>query len=168
MPARLLGRPIVTDADLTAAAEAFAEALRPFAPTRVVYIETGGARLGTHLAAVLAIPCEGLPIRYPRSHRSPFAKALLFPLKEVMYRLQRPKAQGALKLLATADDRIVLVDDSASSGRTLRLALSALEERGIPRDRTRTAVYRRGSRAAAVTDLFRTKHPVHFSRRSFG
>ena len=166
MTARLFGRLIVTDADLRTAAATFAESLRYFSPTRVIYIETGGTRLGKHLAAALAVPCEGLDIRYPHSRRrSPIARSLLFPIKELLYRVQTPTVGDRQKRTGLTDDRIVLVDDSASSGRTLRLALSLLEKQGIPRRRIRTLVYRRGRSAAKETDLFHTDRPVHFFRR---
>jgi adenine/guanine phosphoribosyltransferase-like PRPP-binding protein len=128
--------------------------LRSFGPTRVVYIETGGAALGKAIAHILGIPSIGIDIRYPYSRiSSSLIRFVLFPIKELLYRLSSPSIGISSGLCINSSERIALVDDTASSGKTLRLALDRLSSLGISRDRIRIAVLRAGFGAEAVVDF---------------
>ncbi|MDD5306263.1 MAG: hypothetical protein PHU25_02970 [Deltaproteobacteria bacterium] len=95
------------------------------------------------------------------SRRGSLARALMWPVKETAYRLTRPSFEGRAPDLAP-DVRVALIDDSASSGRTLRIALEVLSGLGIPRDRVYVAVLRCGPRARALVDAFVLERPVIF------
>lgn len=155
------GRTVINDADIRAAASRLAEKLRPFSPTCVLYIRCGGALLGRTVADVLNVEARGIDIRYPASRvRSPLARRMLFPFKEILYKLTRPSIRLAEDLKISPQDRIALIDDTASSGKTLCAALAYLTAAGIPRRAVRVAVFRRGPRAARFVDYFETPKKV--------
>ena len=158
-------RPVIGEAAVYRAARHLADTLTPFAPTTVLYIASGGEMLGREIAARLGISVDALDIRYPASRvRDNWARRLVFPFKEVLYRLSRPTIRSKSALRLTQDARIVLVDDSAATGRTLRVALAALQASGIPRERVRTAVFRKGSGASDLVDCFETTERVRFEK----
>jgi hypoxanthine phosphoribosyltransferase len=138
-----------------------------FGPTAVIYVHRGGAVAGRALARALGIPCHRLDVRYPatrllRRLPQPLA-ALAFPLKELSYRLTAPRVAAHVDgELPDPRSRVVLVDDSASTGRTIRAALAALEQRGFDRSRMRVAVIRCGTRARDVVNWFALDDPVRF------
>ena len=132
-----------------------ADALSPFVPDMVIYIEKGGRPLGDALATHFGVRAIGIDIAYPLSRLShPLLTLLVFPFKEVVYRLTRPRVidmnhiEGPLQLCR----RLLLVDDTASSGKTLRLALGALELLNY-KDEIRVVVGRAGANARALTDV---------------
>jgi hypoxanthine phosphoribosyltransferase len=140
--------------DIKLAAAHLAAKLRPFAPTRVVYIETGGAPLGKAIAANLGILATGIDIRYPYSRiSSSLIRCALFPAKELIYRLTSPSICQSDDFHIDSSARIALVDDTASSGKTLRLALDYLESLEISPERIRTVVIRAGGKAAPIVDI---------------
>jgi hypoxanthine phosphoribosyltransferase len=133
-----------------------AERARAFEPEAVISILTGGAEVGQAIADALGVPAYGLDLSYRWSRllaRAPTPLRLgLWPLKELAYRTGRPHLEDgpgdALPRLGHA----VLVDDSASSGRTLRAAIEVLERRGLPRGSLFVAVVRCGKRAMHLVD----------------
>lgn len=159
-------RSLVGESEIYRAAEGLAEKLRDFAPARVVFIKTGGERMGKSIATALGIPVQGLDIRYPASRVSKPLRRGLFPIKELLYKLSRPSVRSSFDLSLNNAERIVLVDDSASSGKTLRLALQYLQNLGLDRSQIRTVVYRRGPGAADVVDCFETVDRVFFRKSS--
>jgi hypoxanthine phosphoribosyltransferase len=138
-----------------------------FAPTAVVFPGHGGAVAGRSLASALGVPAVMLDVRYPLTRvlasLPPVPRALLWPFKEIAYRLTGPALRDPPPGLAPGS-RVALVDDSASSGRTLRLALEILSDLGISRDRVCVAVLRCGPRARALVDVHALEHPVIFRR----
>ena len=158
-------RPVIGEEAVYRAARHLADALTPFDPTTVLYIASGGEMLGRAIAAHLGVSVNGLDICYPASRvNGNWARHLVFPLKEVLYRLSGPTIRSKSTLRLTRDARVVLVDDSAATGRTLRVALEALQVSGIPRERVRTAVFRKGSGASDLVDCFETTERVRFAR----
>ena len=142
-------------------------AIRRFDPTAVVYVHRGGTVIGRALSTALGLPCHRLDIHYPltlplRRVPAPLA-TLALPLKELCYRLTEPRAlDPGSKRLPGSTDRVVLVDDSASSGRTIRTALAILEDHGIPRSRIEVAVIRCGPRARRIVDHHVLDRPARF------
>ncbi|HUT76868.1 MAG TPA: hypothetical protein VM285_04235 [Polyangia bacterium] len=139
---------------LTLAAE-----LAGFGASGVVCLGRGGEAPARVIAAELGLPLIALDVRYPHSRlleRVPLcARPPLFLFKEILYRLGRPvPAPDAGRSLPAPGlaDRLLLVDDSASSGRTLEVALGVLADHGWPRDRIRVAVLRCGARARSLVD----------------
>ncbi len=161
-----LKRPVVGEAETLQAARRLADTLAPFSPTKVLYIASGGEALGRAIAAQLLVPVDALDICYPASRvtAKPVRRAI-FPFKELLYRFTRPVVNLKIKLHAASNERVVLVDDSAATGRTLRVALSTLKAAGIPRERVRTAVYRKGSGVAELVDCYETTSRVRFVHR---
>jgi hypoxanthine phosphoribosyltransferase len=140
-------------------ARGLARELGGFGAVGVVCLSRGGEVPGRVIAEVLGLPLFPLDVRYPISRlleRVPaWQRPLLFLFKEACYRLGHPaSAPDAGSSLPTPGpaDRLLLVDDSASSGRTLREALLVLAGRGWPRDRIRVTVLRCGSRARSLVD----------------
>lgn len=147
-----------------------AAAVRAERPEVVVYIERGGEPVGRGIAATLGIPAQGLAVRYPASpvlERLPATlRTALWPLKELLYRAAPPQtAATAVPPSLPARARMLLVDDTASSGRTLDLALRVLADAGHPRERVVTAVIRCGSRARPVVDFHLLEERVRISPR---
>jgi hypoxanthine phosphoribosyltransferase len=143
-----------------AAAAPLAERLRRFDPRAVIFIREGGSALGLSLAALLEVPAIGLDLCYPWRRRLDALplplRVALWPLKEFAYRATFPRpARNGLDAPPLVE-RAVLVDDTASSGRTLRAAFELLEARGIPRTSLRVAVIRCGERAKAEVDAWFT------------
>jgi hypoxanthine phosphoribosyltransferase len=133
--------------------------LSGFGATAVVYLRRGGEAPARAIAAELGLPLFPLDVRYPHSRsleRIPiWARPPLFLFKEILYRLGHPvPAPDAGRSLPAPDpaDRLLLVDDSASSGRTIAAALRILAERGWTRERIRVAVLRCGARARPWVD----------------
>ena len=147
-----------------AAGAALAARVAAFRPDGVIFIRDGGEIAGRAVADALSIPAFGLDLSYPwrrRLDRLPLAlRAALSPCKELAYRAARPRlAPGALDGLPRLD-RAVLIDDTASTGRTLRAALGALEPRGLPRSALRVAVLRCGPGARSEVDVWLTDERV--------
>ena len=143
--------------------------LMPFAPELVVYIEQGGKTVGLAIARELGVPALGLDISYPLSrkmNRAPqLIQGLLWPAKELVYRLSSPRLNSTFTGMEKGK-RVALVDDSASSGRSLKAALSTLEHAGIDRSQIQVAVIRSGSRAHQFVDYFELSQPVLFVDRT--
>jgi hypoxanthine phosphoribosyltransferase len=164
----VLGIPRKLDrATIEELARELARRLAPFEPAAVIYLERGGALPGRAIARRLRIPWYPLEIHYPatgvlRSLPRPLG-ALAVPFKELCYRLTAPRpARRAAITLPPPDTRVVLVDDSASSGRTLRVALALLAARGFDRERVRVVVLRCGRRARGLVDCYAVAEPVRF------
>jgi hypoxanthine phosphoribosyltransferase len=122
-------------------------------------LQRGGQIPGQALADELGLPASGLDIRYPLSRlldRSPsWARPALFAFKELAYRATPPSADPTTAdPLPPSGTRVILFDDSASSGRTIRLALEVLEQGGIPREDIVVAVLRCGPRARGLVDHY--------------
>ncbi len=142
--------------------------LADFDPQAVVYIHSQGHFSGEVLARSYGADLFKLDLRYPFSRvlasiPRPFLIPL-WPLKELMYKVSAPSLKGAAQL-PSPGVRITLVDDSASSGRTIRMALSILEDNGHKRKDIRVAVLRCGGRAQELVDHYVTGNPVIFSLR---
>ena len=133
---------------------------RAFSPDLVLCVLEGGAEVGREVGGALGVPVFGLDLRYRWSRllsRVPAPLRLgLWPLKEIAYRISGPRlGEGAVDALPRGG-RAVLVDDSASSGRTLRAALEALEPLGLPRASLFVAVIRCGAGAKPLVDAYVT------------
>ncbi len=135
-------------------AEYLVKSLQSFSPQKVIYIETGGKNLGQELAKLLGIELQSLDVRYPFSRiKSPFLKAVLFIAKEALYKLTSPSINKTCEVKVNSQDRILLVDDTASSGKTLSLAIEHLKSFGVSREKIKTAVMRCGKKASCVVDF---------------
>ena len=151
--------------DVQMLASRLSERLSDFCPKRVVYLETGGEPVGKAVARQLNLPSQGLDISYPASRIEwPWLKALLWPLKELIYRMTVPSIRSPLGQMPKSE-RLVLIDDSAGTGRTLRVALDALRELGIDESLVRVAVIRCGKRARSLVDYFEIGERVLFKGR---
>lgn len=143
------------------------ESVRDFDPDAIYYIETGGQNPALVLGEALGLEPRGIDLRYPLSRvleRGGRALGLaLFPFKEIAYRLTSPAA-GAPPVEPQPGARIALVDDSASSGRTLRAAIRELAAAGVSRDRIIVAVLRCGARARSIVDVSVTGERLIFQR----
>lgn len=139
-----------------------------FAPDTVVYIEEGGKTFGLAIAKELGIPAVGVDIGYPLSSslnsKKRAVRVLAWPLKELVYKFSKPtlrkKMDDTRKL-----GRVLLVDDSASSGRSIETAVAYLGSRGVDRCEITIAVFRCGSKAKSLVDFFETAEPVLFAGR---
>ena len=140
--------------------------LADFDPQAVVYIHSQGLFFGQLIACSYSADLFKLDLRYPFSRvLASIPRPLLiplWPLKELMYRVSAPSFRGAVQL-PRPGVRITLVDDSASSGRTIRMALSILEDNGHKRKDIRVAVLRCGGRARELVDHYVTGNPVIFN-----
>ena len=141
---------------------------RAFAPEAVLFVRDGGAVVGEAFAAALGVPAVGLDARYAGrrwiDRLPPGPRAALWPVKELAYRLGRPRlTAGALDLLPRFH-RAALVDDSASTGRTLAAVLASLASRGIPRSALFVAVVRCGDGAKRLVDAYVTDSRVRIRR----
>jgi hypoxanthine phosphoribosyltransferase len=134
-----------------------AHKLESFCPDRIVYIARGGEALGKVVADELGLPLTELDLRYPVSRlissASPLFRLVLILFKEVAYRLTVPSTGQPMAPLS-AGERVALIDDSASSGKTLRKAISILEDAGVDKSRIRVAVIRCGKRARSIVDFY--------------
>jgi hypoxanthine phosphoribosyltransferase len=149
---------------------ALVDHLGSFVPEVVVYIDRGGRRLGRALAAHYEAPALAMDIAYPLSRLPhPILTWLVLPIKEIAYRITAPRLtsspnSGITRLSANA--AVLLVDDSSSSGKTVRTArqvLRMLGHRGI----VRVAVGRAGKKAAGLVDAAVHGTAVHrYSDRS--
>ncbi len=135
-----------------------------------MYLKEGGRRLGEILAQALGAPVHGIDVSYPLSRilnalPGP-VRGFAWPVKELSYRLSDPK-MGALPVpqKTLKNQRILLADDSASTGRSLRAVQNALRDAGIPRDQIRVVVFRCGVRAMNEVDWFETGDRVLFGER---
>jgi adenine/guanine phosphoribosyltransferase-like PRPP-binding protein len=161
-------RPVLGERAMRAMIHRLAQKVGSFKPQMVVYLKDGGKQIGMELAKELGIPARGLDISYPLSRRLNKAprplKVLAWPVKELIYRLSSPVSSEPFTGIGDID-RFALVDDSASSGKTLKAALRALRQVGIDRSRVKTATLRCGPRARPVVDFFEIEEPVLFSSR---
>ncbi|MCP4679510.1 MAG: hypothetical protein GY854_29275 [Deltaproteobacteria bacterium] len=168
MTVKLTGLTKVAGVDVQRLSRKLAKRLAPFAPDIVVYVEQGGAVIGQEVARELMISAIGLDISYPLSrllNRAPSAvKLAAWPIKELVYRLASPGLRTAIGGI-DATYRVALVDDSASTGRSLQVAVRTLEAAGIERRNIEIAVIRCGSRARSIVDHFETEQPVLFVGR---
>lgn len=159
----------VDRATSTRLARELAGPLTGFEPEAVVFIRCGGEAPGLAIADELGLPARGLDVRYPLSRlieRAPRAlRPALLAVKELAYRAAPPRAADERDCrLPVAGTRVVLVDDSASSGRTVRAALAILDAHGIPRRSVRVAVVRCGPRAQPLVDAYALTERVVFTR----
>ncbi|MCP4600557.1 MAG: hypothetical protein GY847_08510 [Proteobacteria bacterium] len=142
--------------------------LAPMKPDVVLYLEKGGRAVGLTVAGELKVPAIGLDISYPLSRllnkAPPVAQIAAWPVKEIIYRLASPRLNKPLAELANVG-KVALVDDSASSGRSLKVAFNALRAAGICRCDIRVAVIRCGPRARSIVDHFEVTQPVLFVGR---
>jgi hypoxanthine phosphoribosyltransferase len=147
-----------------AAGVELAERARTFAPEAVLCVLTGGAEVGSAIAEALGVPMYGIDLRYRWSRLAAGAPAALrpglWPLKELAYRIGRPRVAGESIDALPRLERAVLVDDSASSGRTLRAAMEALERRGLGRGSLFVAAIRCGPRAKGLVDAWITDRAI--------
>jgi hypoxanthine phosphoribosyltransferase len=145
--------------------------LRPFSPQAVVFIRRGGETAGRAIAEELGVPALPLDIRYPATRlieRAPGPLAIvLLAAKELLYRATRPSpGSHRAQDLPPPGTRVLLVDDSASSGRTVRVALQTLAGAGIDRRSVRVAVIRCGPRARGRVDHFAVAERLFFVRET--
>jgi len=121
-----------------------------------VAIRRGGLLLGRALADALGVPCHELDVRHPVSREleaaGPLRRWWLWLVKEWRYRREPPSLAGALPDLP-GRGLIWLVDDTSSSGRTLRLARAALRRSGVDAARLCVVVWRAGVRARPLVDV---------------
>ncbi|MBN2801575.1 MAG: phosphoribosyltransferase [Deltaproteobacteria bacterium] len=119
--------------------------LKEINPKGVVFIANGGRTAGVTLSKILGLPLFCVDIRYPLSRlmdrRNIFIKGFLWLFKELIYRVTTPERSGDCpgllnqkeELPFKPGERVILVDDSVSSGRTIKMALVLLEEKGLLR-----------------------------------
>lgn len=143
--------------------------LADFDARALVYIRDGGQAPGQTLARELGLPARGLDIRYPMSRVLDTTSSWLHPpllaVKELAYRMTEPRPEpSSEEPLPPTGTRVILFDDSASSGRTIRAALQILAARGIPRESVCVAVLRCGRRARPLVDHFAISRRVSFVR----
>ncbi len=140
--------------------------LADFDPQAVVYIHSAGQFFGEAIARSYSTDLFKLDLRYPFSRvLTAIPKPLLiplWPLKELMYKISNPSFKGTAQL-PNPGVRVILVDDSASSGRTIRTALRILKDNGHKRKDIRVAVLRCGARARELVDHYVTGNPRVFS-----
>jgi hypoxanthine phosphoribosyltransferase len=159
----VLGRRLILRSDILCAALRLAERLAPHRPTAVIYLERGGALLGKAIAQELEVPAWGLNICYPLSRAAPFPLSIFtLPLKEIAYRLTTPSRGPAKDAFLRFEGPVALVDDSAATGRSLKLALETLRDHGVPRNAVKTAVIRCGKSARALVDYYELDDPAVF------
>ena len=132
----------------------------PFEPEAVLGILEGGAEVARAMAEALGVPMYGLDLSYGWSRRLARLPAPLrlglWPLKELSYRSSVPRlADGSIEHLPHLG-RAVLVDDSASSGRTLETAIEALGRRGLARSSLFVAAIRCGRLSQRLVDAWIT------------
>ena len=136
--------------------EALVNTLARQRPTAVYYVATGGRVLGCALARELSVPAVPIDICYPMSaplRRTPrWLAALLWPLKEIAYKISTPRCHTET-VPRHGEGPVVLVDDSASSGKTLRIALSTLGRFGIEPEHAIRVVGRCGNRARKLVNF---------------
>lgn len=160
-------KPILDEKLVRQLAKKLAHMLAGFDPQLVVYIENGGSEAGLAVASELGIPSAALDLSYPASRffdrSSPSLKVLSGSVKEILYRTTRPRLNSR-PFGIPVGVRVALVDDSASTGRTVDAAMEVLTEMGVDRDMVRVAVLRCGPRARHVVDHFIRGDRVRFSR----
>lgn len=160
-----VGRRLIDETEAARLASRLARKLASFSPKRVIYIENGGRTAGEAVARALEIPASGLDIGYPMSR---FGRAstrfLLLPIKELAYRLTSPRLRHAVPPFPSGE-RLALVDDSASSGKTLRAAFRVLRQMGVDNELIKVAVIRCGKKARPYVDHFEVAEPVLFVGR---
>jgi hypoxanthine phosphoribosyltransferase len=97
-----------------------------------------------------------LNIGYPLSRLPhPLLHWMAFPIKEVVYRLTRPRLVDnptAFPVHPLTGEKILLVDDTASSGKTLKIAFDFLITSGAHAKDIRVAVGRAGQRVRSLLD----------------
>ncbi|MBW2277316.1 MAG: phosphoribosyltransferase [Deltaproteobacteria bacterium] len=150
-------------------AQSMAGQLADFDATALIYLRDGGQAPGQTLARELGLPASGLDIRYPLSRvldKAPgWLRPTLLVVKELTYRMTAPKpAPSDEEPLPPSGTRVILFDDSASTGRTIRTALKILATQGIPRECVCVTVLRCGSRARPLVDHFAMSRRVSFVR----
>jgi hypoxanthine phosphoribosyltransferase len=150
-------------------ARSLADRLSGLEADALVYVRDGGRAPGRALADALGLPAIGLDVRYPLSRAldstSGWLRIPLLAVKELTYRLTAPRpGNGSTDALPPAGSRVILFDDSASSGRTVAAALQILSAAGIPRERVCVTVLRCGPRARGLVDCFAIGRRVTFSR----
>ena len=137
--------------------KALAEKLKEFQPEIIVYIENGGRIVGETISKDMHLPLYSLNIRYPFSRLMDRAPSALRPLlllsKEIFYRFSTPGLLPPKKAIISAK-KIVLVDDSASSGKTLRTAIGFLKKHQGKSCQIKTAVVRCGKNAIPIVDYY--------------
>ena len=149
-------------------ARSLAKRLAGHDASALVYLRRGGQIPGLALADQLGLPASGLDIRYPISRMldaaPSWARPALFAVKELAYRATVPSIEPvATDPLPAPGTRVILFDDSASSGRTIRRALTVLERNGIPRDKVMVAVLRCGPHARRLVDHYALESRVSFT-----
>ena len=142
------------------------ERISVFDPAAAVCIEKGGHELGLQVSRALDIPLYPLEIRYslsPALERLPAGLRLLaWPVKELAYKSGHPSLKRPLRIPANLG-RIVLLDDSASSGKTLACALRHLRAAGYERSSVCCCVLRCGVNARKTADLWPSTAPADHS-----
>lgn len=149
--------------DIIELAKILAESMGPFQPKIIVYLQHGGTLPGVTVAQALGIPSTGLDVSYPLGralNRTPRAlHPFIWPLKETLYRIRKPTMRD-LSISLGKHARIGLVDDTASTGRTLSIALDFLISNGIERQQIEVGVLRCGRRARNLVDHFVETKPL--------
>jgi len=120
------------------------------------YIDTGGREFGCMIANSLNINATALDIRYPFSRllaKTPFLlRPLLWIFKEIVYRATIPSTKEGCKQIL-CESPVILVDDSASSGKTLEMAIDKLKGYGLNRSDITVVVLRCGKSARHLVDI---------------
>ncbi len=129
-----------------------------FAPRSVTYLHSGGKEPGVVVSRFLELPLYRIDIRYPISRSLENAslpgKIAGMAVKELLYRTTEPEVCPGGCSLPPAGDPTLLVDDSASSGKTLKLAIRTLAENGIEPRLVKTLVVRCGKGAQSMVDYY--------------
>lgn len=109
--------------------------------------------MGEALAQRFNVPALGIDVAYPLSRLPRIIRWIGFPMKEIAYRLTSPRLMGQPEVLDHLDTnaKLLVVDDSASSGKTLCIVRDALARRGH-RGELRVVVGRLGQRAVPLVD----------------
>jgi hypoxanthine phosphoribosyltransferase len=163
MSRMVFGRRIMFREDILDAAIILADKISRHQPESIVYLERGGKTVGRAVAEALNIQAHGMDLRYPLSRLDMFPLNLLtFPVKAIAYHHTEPDVRSFE--WRPPRGPMALVDDSASSGRSLHRARRVLLDSGVAPESIITAVVRCGRRARSVVDYFEFEEPAIFLR----
>ena len=88
--------------------------------------------------------------RFPRL--TSFMGPILRPLVRLYYDVARPKIIKTFKSSIPPNQKVLVVDDDAATGETLRVAIEHLIEKGAKRENIKTAVLQLHPRATTIAD----------------
>ncbi len=104
-----------------------------FKPDLIIAIESSGVNIGKTIARMLSAKLITVNIKRPVSNTN-----LPKPVKEIIKLFQAPKING-IPIENLQNKKILVVDNSISSGKTINLALKYLMRKGAKKEEIRTA-----------------------------